>query len=82
MWSNYTQVGDLTLFFAFLVFAAGLDLVLVSFLFYAPATILFAMTRREQGRRVFSPAELVLFLVAVAVAVLGVVGLSAGWVSI
>jgi hypothetical protein len=22
MWSNYTQVGDLTLFFAFLVFAA------------------------------------------------------------
>ena len=83
-----TLRGDLvvavlaTAYTAFLVFAAGLDLVLVSFLFYAPATILFAMTRREQGRRVFSPAELVLFLVAVAVAVLGVVGLSAGWVSI
>ncbi len=44
-----------TVYTAFLVFAAGLSLVLVSFLFYAPATILFVMTRREQGRRAFTP---------------------------
>ncbi|MCZ2261224.1 MULTISPECIES: basic amino acid/polyamine antiporter [unclassified Isoptericola] len=83
-----TLRGDLvvtvlaTVYTAFLVFAAGLSLVLVSFLFYAPATILFVMTRREQGRKVFAPAELVLFVVVVAIAVLAVVGLAAGWISI
>ncbi|GAA1723949.1 basic amino acid/polyamine antiporter [Isoptericola hypogeus] len=70
------------LYTAFLVFAAGFDLVLVSFLFYAPATILFLMTRREQGRRVFTRGELVLFVAVVAVAVIAVVGLAVGWISI
>jgi arginine:ornithine antiporter/lysine permease len=46
----------------------------------APATILFAMARREQGRRVFSPGEAVLF--AVSGAAVGVVALAAGWISI
>lgn len=66
----------------FLLFAAGLDLVLMSFILYAPLTVLFALTRREQGRRVFGPTELVLFLVVTAAAVLGVVALALGWISI
>ncbi|MGF0118636.1 basic amino acid/polyamine antiporter [Promicromonospora sp. Marseille-Q5078] len=83
-----TLRGDLvitvlaTAYTAFLVFAAGLSLVLVSFIFYAPATVLFLMTRREQGRTVFAPAELALFVAVVAVAVVAVVGLAAGWISI
>jgi arginine:ornithine antiporter/lysine permease len=67
-----------TLYTAFLVYAAGLKYLLVSFVVYAPATILFAMARREQGRRVFTPAELVIFLVSVAGAVLGVLALALG----
>lgn len=66
---------------AFLLVAAGLDLVLLSFIFYAPVTLLFAMTRREQGRRVFTPTELVLFVTTVLVAAIAVVGLLAGWIS-
>ncbi|GAA1839223.1 basic amino acid/polyamine antiporter [Luedemannella flava] len=66
----------------FLLFAAGLKFVLLSFIIYAPATILFAIARREQGRRLFSPGELVLFVISVAGAVVGIVALSAGWISI
>jgi arginine:ornithine antiporter/lysine permease len=71
-----------TVYIAFLLFAAGLKFVLVSFIIYAPATILFVIARREQGRRLFSPAEFVLLLVSIAGAVLGVVALAAGWISI
>jgi arginine:ornithine antiporter/lysine permease len=71
-----------TIYTAFLLFAAGLKFVLVSFIIYAPATVLFVMSRREQGRRLFSPAELVLLMVSIAGALVGVVALAAGWISI
>jgi arginine:ornithine antiporter/lysine permease len=58
------------------------EFVLLSFVIYAPGTVLFVLARREQGRRVFSPAELVLFVVAVLGAVAGVVGLITGRISI
>jgi arginine:ornithine antiporter/lysine permease len=67
---------------AFLIFAAGLEFLLLSFIIYAPGTVLFIMARREQHRRVFSPAELVLFVVAVVLAVLGIVGLATGLIAI
>ena len=71
-----------TLYTAFLLFAAGPKFVLVSFVIYAPATILFAMARREQGRQPFSPRELVILAVSIVGAVAGVVALAAGWISI
>jgi len=37
-----------------LVFAAGLDFLLLSFIVCAPGTILFVMSRREQNRRAFA----------------------------
>ena len=84
-----TLRGDLAvavlacLYTAFLLYAAGLRFVLVSLIFYAPATILFVMTRRERGRkRVFSPGELVMFLLVCAGAVVGVVALGTGWVDL
>jgi len=71
-----------TAYTLFLLFAAGLKFVLVSFILYAPATILFVMARREQGRQLFSPRELVILAVSVAGAVVGIVALAAGWISI
>lgn len=67
---------------AFLIFAAGLEFLLLSFIIYAPATILFSMARREQGRRVFSPRELLIFAGSIAGAVIGVIALAAGWVQL
>jgi arginine:ornithine antiporter / lysine permease len=66
----------------FLIIAAGPEFLLLSFIIYAPGTILFVMARREQRRRVFSPAELVLFVVAVILAVLGIAGLATGLITI
>jgi proteasome alpha subunit len=71
-----------TVYTAFLLYAAGLKFVLVSFILYAPATFLFVKARREQGRRLFSGRELVILAVSVAGAVLGVVALAAGWISL
>ncbi|GIG68219.1 basic amino acid/polyamine antiporter [Phytomonospora endophytica] len=74
--------GLATLYIAFLLIAAGLEFTLLSLLLYAPATILFVMTRREQGRRVFSPAEAVVFAVVAAGAVVAVVTLATGAVTL
>ncbi|WP_274578583.1 basic amino acid/polyamine antiporter [Streptomyces sp. AC1-42W] len=71
-----------TLYTAFLLYAAGLRFVLLSFIVYAPATILFVMARREQGRRPFSPRELLICAVSVAGAALGVIALAVGWISL
>ncbi|HJU98057.1 MAG TPA: amino acid permease, partial [Jiangellaceae bacterium] len=71
-----------TVYTAFLLFAAGPKFLLVSLIIYAPATILFVMARREQGRRLFSPRELVILAVSVVGAILGVIALTTGWITI
>ncbi len=65
---------------AFLLFAAGLEYLLLSFIVYAPASLLFAIARREQGRKVFSRRELVIFVISIAGAVVGLIALLAGWI--
>ncbi len=49
---------------------------LLGFIIYAPGTLLYFMTRREQGKQLFTPAEWMLFGVAVVGAIVGVHGLS------
>jgi arginine:ornithine antiporter/lysine permease len=71
-----------TLYTAFLLFAAGPKYMLVSFIIYAPGSVLFVMARREQGRRPFSPGELVILAVSVIGAVVGVIALVAGWITV
>ncbi|MCT9075824.1 basic amino acid/polyamine antiporter [Streptomyces fulvoviolaceus] len=71
-----------TLYTAFLIYAAGLKYLLVSLIIYAPATVLFVMARREQGRRPFSPRESVVLAVSIAGAVIGIVALALGWISL
>ncbi|CCK32571.1 Arginine/ornithine antiporter [Streptomyces davaonensis JCM 4913] len=71
-----------TVYTAFLIYAAGLKYLLVSLIVYAPATVLFVMARREQGRQLFAPRERVVLSVSVAGAVLGVVALALGWISL
>ncbi|MEI5582535.1 MULTISPECIES: basic amino acid/polyamine antiporter [unclassified Agromyces] len=80
------RVGDIligaiaTVYVVFLLLGAGLTYVLVSFIVQAPATILFVLARREQGRRMLRPGEAVIVALAVAAAATGVVGLAAGWI--
>jgi Amino acid permease len=48
------------LYSIFLLYAAGLKYLLVACIVYAPGTLLYIWARREQGRRVFQPAEAVM----------------------
>lgn len=66
----------------FLVFAAGMKFLLLGFIIYAPGTILYHMTRREQGKQLFTPAEWVVFAIAVVGAVVGIHGLVTGYITI
>lgn len=71
-----------TVYLAFLLYAAGPSFVLLSFIVYAPASILFVMARREQGRRLFSGRELIILGVSILGALVGVVALVLDWISI
>jgi len=64
------------------LFAAGLYFLLLSFIIYAPGTTLFVMARREQNRRYFSPAELVILVIAVAGFISGIAALATGAITI
>lgn len=71
-----------TLYTLFLLYAAGMDKLLLSCILYAPAAALYFKARRERGLRVFRPAEAVLFGVIVVGAVVAVVSLATGAIEI
>ena len=71
-----------TLYTTWLLYAAGVDHLLVVFVVYAPATVLFVLTRREQDRRWFSARERVVLAVSLVGAVIGLVALVAGWIQL
>ena len=71
-----------TVYTLFLIYAAGVDKLLLSCILYAPAAALYFKARRERGLRVFRPAEAALFGVIVLGAVAGVVSLATGAIEI
>jgi len=82
-WSREVVIAGLaTAYTAFLLYAAGPKYMLLSMVIYAPGTVFFAMARREQGRTVFSARERVIFAVSVVGAVIGVIALVAGWITV
>lgn len=74
--------GVATLYTLFLLYAAGMDKLLLSCLLYAPAAALYFKARRERGLRVFRPAEAVLFAVILVGAVVAVISLLTGAIEI
>ena len=62
----------------FMIFAGGMKFVLLSCLLYAPGTLLYFWARREQGKKLFRPFELVIFLLLVAGFVGAIYGLATG----
>ncbi|HMO45813.1 MAG TPA: basic amino acid/polyamine antiporter [Rubrivivax sp.] len=66
----------------FLVFAGGMKFLVLSFLIYAPGTLLYLKTRREQNKQVFSKAEWIVLAVFIAGAIYALMGLITGYISI
>ena len=71
-----------TIYTIFLVFAGGLKFLLLGFIIYAPGTLLYYMTRREQGKQLFTPAEWILFGIAIVGAIVGIHGLATGYITL
>lgn len=71
-----------TVFAAWLLYAGGLKFLLLSAILYGPGTILFIITRREQGKQIFTPLEWVLFAVAMVGVVVAIRGLITGDIAI
>ncbi len=74
--------GVATAYTLFLFEAAGLKFVLLCTIILAPMTLLYIKARSENGRRIFSPTELGLFLAILAGAVVGLVGLWSGSITL
>ncbi|SEK38501.1 arginine:ornithine antiporter, APA family (TC 2.A.3.2.3) [Roseateles sp. YR242] len=70
--------GIALVYAAWLIYAGGLQYLLLSCLLYAPGAALFAMARREQGLRVFTRTEAVTFGVVLVGALSAAYGLYAG----
>ena len=67
-----------TIYTLFLVIFAGPSFLLVSFIIYAPGTILYVIARRERNLRVFTPWEWVLCIVSIALAIIAIIALATG----
>ena len=71
-----------TVYTLFLIWAAGYLFLLLACILLAPATALYVLARKEQGAKVFTTSGLVVFLLVLALAVVGIVLLAAGEVQI
>jgi len=84
--ADYTKdliVGVLaTVYSVFLVVAGGMKFLVLSFLIYAPGTLLYLKTRREQSKQVFTAAEWIVFAVFVVGALYALFGLITGYLTI
>ncbi|WP_127792625.1 basic amino acid/polyamine antiporter [Agromyces sp. LHK192] len=69
-----------TVYVLFLLVGAGWSYLLVSLIVQVPAVALFLVARHQRGRRLLTPAEWVILGMAAAGAVVGVVGIAAGWI--
>ncbi|OHV10020.1 arginine-ornithine antiporter [Kushneria phosphatilytica] len=70
------------LYSIWLIYAGGLQYLLLSAVLYAPGALLFARARREQGKPVFVGFEKPLFAVVLLAGLFGVYGLYAGFLSL
>jgi len=67
---------------AFMIYAGGLKFILLSAILYAPGTVLYIWARREQNLKVFKPADILIFVVAIIGALAGIYGLATGGIAI
>ncbi len=74
--------GIATLYALWLVYAGGVQYVLLSALLYAPGVLFFAKAKHERGQPVFTPLEKVIFALVLIGAVIAAYGLYDGFLSL
>ncbi len=76
------RAGLATLYAAGMLYAGGPTFLLLAAILYAPGTLLYFIAMREQGVRIFRPAEMLLFAVVVAAALAAAWGLANGTIAV
>jgi arginine:ornithine antiporter / lysine permease len=79
---DWTRGAIATIYAAGMLYAGGAKFILLSALLYAPGTILFIIAKREQGKKVFTPVEWLIFGVVFVAAITGLYSLATGAISI
>lgn len=70
------------LYTLFMIFASGTKFLLLSAILYAPGTALYIWARTERHKKIFTPIEWAIFAVAVAGAIMGIIALATGYMTI
>ena len=79
---DLTVAGIAMLYAAFMIYAGGVKFLLLSAILYAPGSILYFKTRREQKKPVFTVTEWFVFAVALVGCIVGIYGLVTGEITI
>ena len=66
----------------FLVYAGGMKFLVLSFLVYAPGTLLYLKSRREQNKQVFAGSDWIVLAVFIVGAIYALYGLITGYITI
>jgi arginine:ornithine antiporter/lysine permease len=79
---DLTFAGIASLYTFFMILAGGLKFLLLSAALYGPGTVLYFWARREQSKPVFTAVEWILFIVTAIGAIIGILGLATGYITI
>ena len=77
-WRDFAVALLASAYALWLVYAGGLDNLLLSVLLYVPGVVVFALTRLQRGEQVFTRWEWVLFGAILVVAIATLVAFSRG----
>ncbi|MDE0573232.1 basic amino acid/polyamine antiporter [Demequina sp. B12] len=71
-----------TVYAIYLVYAMGLKYALLALIIYAPASLVYVWSRKQRGRKIFTPAEAVVCVLASIGAIAGVWALASGTIAL
>ncbi|WON78621.1 amino acid permease [Serratia sp. UGAL515B_01] len=71
-----------TLYSLLMIYAGGMKYLLLSAIIYGPGTVLYIMAKREQHAKMFTPAEMGLFVIVMVAAVIAIYNIATGVITI
>jgi arginine:ornithine antiporter/lysine permease len=71
-----------TFYALLMLYAGGMKYLLLSAIIYGPGTLLYIMAKREQHAKVFTPAEMGLFVIVMVAAVVAIYSIATGVITI
>ena len=75
---DFARASVAVVYTAGLIYAAGAAYLLMTTIIYGPGTILYLIARNEQGKRAFTPMEMLVFALMAIGAVVAILAISTG----